>query len=207
MDSQSIKAKIQGQDWDLLGEKTLCVHCCNVNHKEMQILRDTNTAVVHNPESNMNNAVGVTPVINMLGMGILLGIGTDAYTNDMFESLKVAKVLQSHHLADPTVGFMESLTMLFKNNLAITNRFFPRPIGVLKEGAFADLVVIDYKPYTPLNEQTYGGHLLFGISGRMVKDTIINGKFIMKDREILTVDEDKIFAESQERAPEIWKGM
>ncbi|MDO5716192.1 MAG: putative aminohydrolase SsnA [Tissierellia bacterium] len=195
------------QDWDLLGEKTLCVHCCNVNNKEMQILRDTNTAVVHNPESNMNNAVGVTPVISMLKMGILLGIGTDAYTNDMFESLKVAKVLQSHHLADPTVGFEESLTLLFKNNPTIVERFFPHPIGVLKEGAFADLVVVDYKPYTPFNQQTYGGHLLFGVSGRMVKDTMVHGKFIMKDRRILTVDEDKIFAESRKRAPEIWKGM
>ncbi|MDO5714307.1 MAG: putative aminohydrolase SsnA [Tissierellia bacterium] len=195
------------QDWDILGPKTMCIHCCNVSAKEIQILRDTKTLAVHNPESNMGNAVGVTPVLKMLEEGIVLGLGTDAYTNDMFESMKVAKILQSHHHADPTVGFGESLVMQMENNPKITGAFFDKELGILKEGSYADIITLDYKPYTPLNGNTIGGHILFGMSGRLVNDTIINGKFVMKDREIVTVDEDKIFAESMKRAPEIWKEL
>lgn len=195
------------QDWDILGPKTLCIHCCNISNHEINILADTNTLAVHNPESNMGNAVGVTPVLKMLEKGIILGMGTDAYTNDMFESMKVAKVLQSHHHADPTVGFGEALTLQMVNNPKIASSFFERELGVIKEGAYADIITLDYKPFTPFNGDTVGGHILFGMSGRMVNDTIINGKFVMKDREILTVDEDKIFAESIERAPEIWQGL
>lgn len=195
------------QDWDILGPKTMCIHCCNISAREIQILADTNTLSVHNPESNMGNAVGVTPVLKMLEKGILLGLGTDAYTNDMFESMKVAKILQSHHHSDPTVGFAQALELQMKNNPVLASRFFNREIGVLKEGAYADIIVIDYVPNTPLNENTIGGHLLFGLSGRMVKDTIINGKYVMKDRKILTVDEEKIFAETRAMAPGIWQGL
>lgn len=193
--------------WDMLGEKTLAIHCCNVNNYEVKILRDTHTNVVHNPESNMGNAVGVTPVIYMLEQGVCLGLGTDAYTNDMFESMKAAKVLQSHTHADPTVGFSHALTMQLDNNPVIASRFYQKKLGVIEKGAYADIITLDYKNYTPVTNQNIGGHILFGLSGRMTVDTIINGKFVMKDREIVTVDEEKIFAETQKIVPGIWKGL
>lgn len=153
----------------------------------------------------MGNAVGCTPVVAMLEKGVLVGLGTDAYTNCMLESVKVAKILQSHHLADPTKGFGEALTLQFTNNPKMATSFFGIELGRLVEGGAADMITLDYRPYTPLTANTVGGHLVFGMTGRQVVDTIIDGKYVMKDREIQTVDEEKLFAESNERAVEIWK--
>ncbi len=195
------------ENFDLLGGKNMVVHCCNLSHKEMNMLRDSNTIVIHNPESNMGNSVGTTPVTELLNLGVLVGLGTDAYTNDMFESVKVAKVLQSHDLNDPTVGFNEASKLLFENNPKIASKFFDRGVGVIKEGNYADLIVVDYKPYTPFNSDSYVGHLLFGFSGAKVDSTIARGKFVMKNRVITTVDVDDIYERSRNRAVEIWKKM
>ncbi|MDO4662734.1 MAG: putative aminohydrolase SsnA [Tissierellia bacterium] len=194
-------------DDGILGEKSLIIHAVHASSFELKILKDTNTNLVHNPMSNMGNAVGLSPVCKMLDMGIRVGLGTDAYTNDMFESMKVAKLLQNHGLSDPEIGFMESYKMQMENNPKIASRFFKKELGVIKKGAYADIITVDYKNYTPMNKDNIKGHIIFGFTGRMVNDTIINGKFVMKDRQILTVDEDEIFKESRKRASEIWKKM
>lgn len=194
-------------DWDLLGPKTIAVHCVHANHRELDILKDADVSVVHNPMSNMNNAVGTTPVLKMFEKDLRVGLGTDAYTHDMFESMKVAKILQTHHNADPTVGFGETLAMQFKGNPAICAKYFKNDVGVIKKGAYADIITLDYYPYTPFNENNWGGHVLFGMFGRMTNDVMINGKVVMRNKEILTVDEEEIFAKSTERAKEIWKEM
>ncbi|MFR0769733.1 MAG: amidohydrolase family protein [Dysosmobacter sp.] len=81
------------QDHGILGPKTILGHCIHVNTAEMEIIKETGTMVVNNPESNMGNAVGICPVLQLYKRGILLGLGTDAYTNDMLESLKGGPLL------------------------------------------------------------------------------------------------------------------
>ncbi|MCA5010491.1 amidohydrolase family protein, partial [Clostridioides difficile] len=88
-------------DCNILGEKTLLGHCIYINPHEMQLIKDTDTMVVHNPESNMGNACGCPPTMELVHRGILTGLGTDGYTHDMTESYKVANVLHKHHLCDP----------------------------------------------------------------------------------------------------------
>lgn len=194
-------------DFGILGERTIAVHGVHTNQREIEILKETDTSVVHNPESNMNNAVGCPPVVSMLDQGLRVGLGTDAYTNDMFESMKVANILQSHHLCDPTVGFMETKKMQFENNPKILSKYFNKDLGKLSIGAYADIITLDYDPLTPMNGNNWFGHALFGMTGRLVNDTIINGKFIMKNREIQTADTKKIWAESRERVKQIWPLM
>lgn len=195
-------------DWNILGPKSIAVHCVHTNQLEIEILRDTDTNVVHNPESNMGNAVGCTPAIQMLNNGVRVGLGTDAYTHDMFESLKVAKILHSHHLCTPTVGFMEAATMQFVNNPKIVSNIFDNvKVGVIEEGAAADIITLDYYPLTPMNGDNFYGHAIFGLTGRLTNDVMINGKMVMKDRVILPVDEQQILAKSQERAKAIWPNM
>ena len=70
------------QDHGILGPKTILGHCIHVNTAEMEIIKETGTMVVNNPESNMGNAIGICPVLQLYKRGILLGMGTDAYTND-----------------------------------------------------------------------------------------------------------------------------
>ena len=190
-------------DWNILGPKTLLGHCIYVNEHEMDLIKDTDTMVVHNPESNMGNACGCPPTMRMVQKGILTGLGTDGYTHDMMESWKVANVLHKHSLCDPNAAWGEIPQMLFEGNAKIANRYFKKQLGVLKEGAAADVIVIDYDPLTPMNESNINGHLMFGVNGSMVQTTVCNGKVLMKDREVLVCDEAKVMADCRQAAKEL----
>lgn len=192
-------------DAGVLCDKTIAVHCIHIKEKEMDLLKQKNTIVVHNPESNMGNAVGVASILEMYKKGILLGLGTDGYTADMMESYKVANIIHKHVKGDSTVAWNEIPDMLFNNNKAITERFIDGKVGILKEGALADIIIVDYNPPTPINENNINSHLLFGINGRFVDTTIINGRVVMENRKLVNIDEEKIMARSRELASDVWK--
>lgn len=194
-------------DWNILGEKTLTAHCIYVNKHEMELLRDTNTMVVHNPESNMGNACGCPPTMEIFHTGVLTGLGTDGYTHDMTESYKVANILHKHHLCDANAAWGEIPVMLFENNAKIANRYFKKPLGILKEGAAADVIVTDYNPLTPMHAGNVNGHILFGMTGRSVVTTIANGKVLMKDRVLTTIDEEKVMADCRQAAAQLAKSI
>ena len=188
----------------ILGEKTLLGHCIHVSPSEMDVIKETGTMVVNNPESNMGNAVGCAPVLQMMKKGILVGMGTDAYTHDMLESLKVFLIIQRHNACLPNVAWGEAMQMLFANNAAIAAKYFRKPLGVLSPGAAADVIVMDYKPFTPFSEENVDGHMLFGMMGRSCRTTIINGRVLYKDREFVGIDEDKINAWTLEQSRKLW---
>ena len=94
-------------DKNILGSKTLLGHCIYVNPHEMELIKETDTMVVHNPESNMGNACGCPPTMEIVHRGILTGLGTDGYTQDILESYKVANVLHKHHLCDANAAWGE----------------------------------------------------------------------------------------------------
>ncbi len=194
-------------DHGILGEKTLAAHCIYVNEHEMDLLHETNTMVVHNPESNMGNACGCPPTMKIFQKGILTGLGTDGYTHDMIESWKVANVLHKHHLCDANAAWGELPQMLFDSNAKIVNRYFQKPIGVLKEGAAADVIVLDYNPPTPMDGNNINGHILFGMTGRCVETTVANGKVLMLNREVKVVDEEKVLADCRQSARELAKSI
>ena len=192
------------QKHGILGEKTILGHCIHVDEHEMELIRDTDTMVVNNPESNMGNAVGICPVLPLYEKGILLGMGTDAYTNDMLESLKVALCSQRNNAGLPNVAWCEVTDMLFKNNAKIGARYFPEELGVLKAGAAADIIVMDYKPFTPFSEENIDGHMIFGMTGRQCQTTIAAGKVLMLDRELVGIDEEAVNAHVLEEAKKLW---
>lgn len=188
----------------ILGDKTMLGHCIHINPAEMDIIKETGTMVVNNPESNMGNAVGCSPVLQMMAKGITVGMGTDAYTHDMLESLKVFLIIQRHNACHPNVAWMEDVTMLFENNRKIAAKYFKKPLGVLKEGAAADVIVMDYKPFTPFSDENIDGHMIFGMMGKNCRTTIINGKVLYKDREFVGIDEDAINAWTLEQSKKLW---
>ena len=194
-------------DMDMLGPQTLTAHCIYVNPHEMDLLKETDTMVVHNPESNMGNACGCPPTMEIFRKGILTGLGTDGYTNDMFESMKVANVLHKHNSCNPNEAWAEVPAMLFEGNAKIANRYFKTPLGVLKEDAAADVIVVDYDPLTPMDATNYSGHILFGMMGRSVKTTVANGRVLMKDRELIGIDEAKVMAECRSQAKKLWTSI
>ncbi len=194
-------------DQEILGDKTLCAHCIYINPHEMDLLKETDTMVVHNPESNMGNACGCPPTMELVHKGILTGLGTDGYTHDMTESYKVANLLHKHHLCDPNAAWTEVPKMLFENNAKIAQRIFNLPVGMLKEGAAADVIVTDYVPPTPMHEGNLYSHILFGMSGRSVITTICNGQILMRDRILQNLDEEAELAHVREEAQNLSKSI
>ena len=189
------------------GEKSIFVHCVHIDETEMDILAATRTSVVHNPESNMNNAVGVTPLLKLLKKGVLVGLGTDGMGSDMLAQMRCAYLL--HRLAnhDPRVAFLEAPQLLLQNNAEIAERQFGLPLGEITEGKPADLAIIDYQPPTPLSETNFLGHLIFGLVDATVDTTVCKGKVLMKGKQILSMDEARIAARSRELTPKMWKRL
>ncbi|CEP67492.1 Amidohydrolase 1 [Moorella glycerini] len=192
-------------DHRILGPETIAAHCVHVTEREIAILKETGTLVVHNPESNMGNAVGCAPVGDMLAAGVTVGLGTDGYTSDMFESLKTASVLRKLVSGDPNAGWSEVPAMVFENNRRILARFFPHPLGRLEPGAYADVILVDYHAPTPLTAANWFGHLLFGFNGGLVDTTVIGGKVLMRERRLLHLDEAAIAARARELAVKVWE--
>lgn len=191
---------------NILGSKTIAAHCVHIDEQDMELLRESGTMVVHNPESNMGNAVGCPKVLKLLEKGILVGLGTDGYTSDMLESMKVANLLQKHDSRNPSAAWSEIWSMLFQNNRIIAEKLFGQRIGVLEKGACADVIIIDYHPYTPMNQSNLNSHILFGINGKDTITTIINGKVLMKDRNIIHRSEELLQLSIKE-AELLWKDL
>ena len=192
------------QDHGILGEKTILGHCIHVNTAEMDIIRATDSMCGNNPESNMGNAVGISPVLQLHKKGILIGMGTDAYTNDMLESIKVALCSQRHNACLPGVGWGEVTDMLFRNNAKMAARCGFPTLGMLKPGAAADVIVMDYKPFTPFSDANIDGHMLFGMTGRQCQTTMVNGKILMLDRQLVNIDEEAVNAHILEVSKKLW---
>ncbi|HSJ90297.1 MAG TPA: putative aminohydrolase SsnA [Anaerolineales bacterium] len=189
------------------GPKSLFIHCVHIDESEMEILAATHTSVVHNPESNMNNAVGVTPLLKLLQKNILVGLGSDGMSSDMLAQMRCAYLL--HRLAnnDPRVAFLEAPKLLLENNAKIVERQFGIRVGEIAEGLPADLAILDYQPPTVLDESNFLGHLLFGLVDATVDTTVCRGQILMQGKKILTMDEERIAARARELAPQMWQRL
>ncbi len=190
----------------ILGPKTIAAHCVHVNDNELQILKQTGTRVVHNPRSNMNNAVGTARVPEMLQDSIEVGLGNDGFSNNMFREMKTGYLVHKLVKQDPRVmGADQVLTMAVQNNARTAGLFFPRSVGELTPGSYADLVFLDYIPPTPLTVGNLPWHVIFGMDGCHVSTTIVAGKVLMHERELKTLDEEAICAEARKLAARLWQ--
>ncbi|OGR51544.1 MAG: chlorohydrolase [Elusimicrobia bacterium GWA2_62_23] len=191
------------RDFGILGRKSIAAHCVHVSEKELEILKETGTAVVHNPQSNANNSVGIADITAMTEKGVLVGLGTDAMTVNMLEEVRCALWMQ-HLKRDPSQGFMEAANALLVNNAKIANRYF-QGLGELKEGFAADIAVMDYIPPTPMDAANFAGHLIFGISQSAVDTTIAQGRVLMEGKKLkLDLDEEEVSRKSAELAKKLW---
>jgi putative selenium metabolism protein SsnA len=190
----------------VLGPKTILAHCVHVSEQELAILAATKTMVVHNPQSNLNNAVGIADLVAMQRHGVVVGLGTDAMTVNMFEEVRTG--LWSQHLRQrsPSAGFEAVTSALFRNNARIAKTIWEVPLGELAEGAPADIICIPYHPPTPLTAETMVGHLVFGISQERVDTTIVGGRVLMEHGRLqIDVDEERLGARARELAAGVWK--
>ena len=194
------------QKHGLLGPKTITAHGVYFDAREMQLLAETGTWLSHQPRSNMNNGVGVAQVESMLRAGIKVCLGNDGFSNAMWEEWKAAYLLHKVHHRDPRrMGGYDVTQMAVYNNAALANVFFPAAaLGQLVPNAYADIIFVDYHPNTPLTAGNLPWHIIFGFQPSMVTTTVVGGQVLMKDRELLTLDEAEIAAKAREIAPQVW---
>ena len=193
--------------YGILGQKTIAAHCIHITDVEMDRLRDTGTWITHQPRSNMNNGVGAMSFDEMLQRGMKVAIGNDGFSNAMWQEWKAAYLLHKVVSRDPRkANGADVFRAATATNAALLETFFPgEQFAVLAEGARADLIFVDYQPYTPLTSGNLPWHILFGFEPSMVTTTIVEGKVLMRDRQLLTLDEDAIMAEARACAPAVWE--
>lgn len=190
----------------ILGPKSIAVHCVHLDEYEKDILRETGTLVTHQPRSNMNNAVGLPDVAGMLARGIPVALGNDGFSNCMLDEMKAVYLAHKLNTRNPQAMPGDVvLRMAYPNNANLATRFFPKPVGELTPGAFADIILLDYAPPTPLTAGNLPWHLLFGVDGAHVTHTIASGVVLMADKKLTTLDEEAIMAKARELAVGVWK--
>lgn len=189
----------------VLGRKTLAAHCIHLNWEDVQILRETDTAVIHCPRSNMCNAAGAADVTEYSRARVGLCLGTDGEAADMLGELAAASALCRHSSQNPDAGFEELPRALFTSNAAFANRFFETPLGVLKPGAAGDVIVLDYRPPTPLTAENLDLHLLAAAGTARVSTTAAAGKLLMEYGVLLCADEEKLLDGARKQAADLWR--
>jgi len=189
----------------LLGKGTIAAHAVHVDEADMDTLASTDTFVAHNPQSNLNNAVGIANVLELVRRGVRVGLGTDAMTMNMLEELRVGIWSQHLRQENPSCAFMELTDALFVRNPELATQLWGATLGTLEEGAAADIILVDYDPPTPLGDSTALGHLVFGLSQATVDTTICGGRILMEGKRLqIDIDEAALATRSREQARRLW---
>lgn len=195
----------------VLGPQTIAAHCIHIDDHELRLLAGTGTLVAHNPRSNMNNAVGTARVEEMLQEGVCVGLGNDGFANDMFVEMKAAYLSHKAAQRQPQAMPADTVTrMAVANNAHIAGVAFagsgaPVPFGALAVGAPADVILVDYQSPTPVTAGNLPWHMVFGMDGGMTTTTIVNGRVLMRDRQLLTLDEPAVAARARSLAAALWE--
>ena len=191
-------------DAGLLGERSLAVHCVSTDEEERTLLAESHTPVVINTMSNMNNAVGLPAVREMLAAGIEVGIGTDGYTANMFEAFRNTLVALRHKYGDPAGFWNDVQTAQFDTNAEIVTRCTGHHVGRLVQGAAADFMLVDYASPTPFTAENAFGHVFFGISADLVDTVVVDGRVVVQGHRVLSVDRTILERESRKVATSVW---
>jgi putative selenium metabolism protein SsnA len=194
-------------DFGILGEKTIVAHGVHIDAKEIGLLADSGTWLSHQPRSNMNNAVGLPPIESMMNAGVKVCLGNDGFSNSMWQEWNA--VYLAHKLINSDPRRMPAdliFQMAIINNRDLVKTLFNGlETGVIVPGAAADLILVDYKPFTELNSDNLPWHIVFGFRESMVTNTIVHGKLIMKDKVLINLDEEAITKEAKEISTFVWK--
>lgn len=187
-----------------LGSDVILVHVVQAIDDELEIIRRTGAHVAHNAMSNMLNAVGVPPIPKMMKMGINVGIGNDGYIFDVFENMRSTYLIHKVWNLDPRL--MTPLEVVEMATVNVAKMFgVDKELGSLEVGKKADVIIIKPElPPTPVNEQTIYGHLVNTFNGRDVRTVIVNGRIIMRDRVLQTIDEAKALEYVHKVVEKLW---
>jgi cytosine/adenosine deaminase-related metal-dependent hydrolase len=185
-----------------LDEGDLIAHGVHLDASEIEIVRASGAWIAHNPRSNMNNGVGYAPALDL---GERVALGTDGLDGDMFAETRACYLKAREASSEPGPGF--ALARLATGAMVAGSLFGEPALGRLEAGAPADLIVLDYHSPTPVEPANLAGHLVFGMGAWLVRDVIVAGRWIVRDRRHQLIDEDDLAARARAAAPKLWERM
>lgn len=191
----------------LLRDRSLLVHCLHVSELEKDLIANSKAVVVHNPRSNMNNAVGVFDMKGFHKRGVVVGLGTDGLGENILAELFTAGILQKLSTGDCQAGGFGDLQMImFDNNPRIASLLLGAELGRIAPGYKADIALFEYDPPTPIDGGNIIGHLLFGIAVHdlRVSDLVVGGKEVIRKGQFAQLDQRKIYSEARQAASKLW---
>jgi len=188
------------ENLNLLSSNLIACHCVWLTEAEMDLLAKRGVRVVHNPESNLKLASGVAPIPDLLKRGVPVGLGTDGCASnnnlDLFQEMDFAAKVHKGHRLDPTA--MPAETVLEMATLGSARVLgMEAEIGSLEVGKKADVIVVDLN--RPHLQPVYNvvSQLVYSAVGADVRDVVIDGRIVMQNRRLLTLDEERILAEAR----------
>ncbi len=188
----------------LLDGLSLLAHGVHLDPHDVSRVAESGATLIHNPESNNNNAVGRLDLEAALSLGCTVGLGTDGMSSRMLGSLRAAFLGVRAGTGDPTSGF-DTVSGLLQANSRRAAQVFDEPLlGRLVEGAPADVIVIDPPAPTPVTPANTLGHLLYGASESVVRHTIARGRVLLKDFRHTTLDVGEVADQARAATPELW---
>ena len=195
----------------LFDARVLAAHCVHVDEGEIRALKNFGAGVAHNPTSNLKLAAGVAPVAKMLELGVNVGIGTDGAASnndlDMFEETRLAALLAKGIGGDPT-ALPARTALAMATRIGAAALHMDGDIGSLQPGRRADLIVLDLDrlhnlPAFGHDPGSIYARIVYASKSGDVADVMCNGRWLMRDRKLLTLDEDELTREARERAARI----
>ncbi len=195
----------------ILEAKVIAAHCVHIDEGEMHTLQHANAGVAHNPSSNLKLASGIAPIKKMLEVGLNVGIGTDGPASnndlDMFEEMRLASFIGKVSTGDPTTLPAHQI-VLMATRMGAKALHIDHLTGSLEVGKRADLILVDLNPIHNLPHFTRDPHstyaqIVYASKADDVTDVMVNGKWLMREKNLLTVNEDEIREQSKEYATHI----
>jgi 5-methylthioadenosine/S-adenosylhomocysteine deaminase len=194
----------------VLGPNVVISHGVWLTEPDLDVVRRKGVGVAHNPESNMKLASGTAPVIRMLALGIPVGLGTDGAASnndlDMFEAMDITAKLHKLVLVDPAALPAEQVVEMATIGGAAAQHM-EKEIGSLEKGKKADVIVIDLNEAHAVPMYNIYSHLVYALKGADVSDSIINGKVVMRNGRVLTLDAARVVARAREMQKKIAESL
>jgi putative selenium metabolism protein SsnA len=183
-----------------LSDRSVLAHCVHVDEREASLIHSAGSWVAHNPRSNMNNRVGRAPVA---ALGNRLALGTDGIDGDLFAESHAA--FWRARESDPSIGPEWALARLAASARLAGAATGEPLLGRIEAGAPADLVVLAYDPPTPLEPATLAGHWVFGMSAGRVRDVLVDGEVVVRDRRLCAGSVAAMTERCRAAAADLWR--
>lgn len=192
-------------DRGLLTPRAVLAHCVHLSEREIELIGRGSASVAHNPMSNMLNAVGVSPLLEMIDHKVNVGLGNDGYVFDMFENMRAAFLLQRVSRRNPNRPSPQEVVEMCTVNAA--RAYGLDSLGSISRGKKADIIVV--RPsfvVTPYTGSVYS-YIVNGLRGPDVRDVVVDGEVVMKNRSVLKVDVAKSEQQVLEAMDRLWKRL